>query len=77
MELVADRTTRAKFPASVKPGKMIEREARARGLLFRCGNDYAAFAPPLIVTAEQIDEMVGILGDSIAAAEKQLLKPAR
>jgi adenosylmethionine-8-amino-7-oxononanoate aminotransferase len=77
VELVADRNTRAKFPASVKPGKMIEREARARGLLFRCGNDFAAFAPPLIVTAEQIDEMVGILGDSIAAAEKQLLKPAR
>jgi adenosylmethionine-8-amino-7-oxononanoate aminotransferase len=51
---------------------VVEREARARGLLLRCGNDFAAFAPPLIVTPEQIDEMTGILGECIAVAEREL-----
>ena len=48
------------------------REARARGLILRCGNEFAAFAPPLIVTAQEIDEMTGILGESIAVAEREL-----
>ena len=43
-----------------------------RGLLLRCGNDFAAFAPPLIVTADEIDEMTGILGECIAVAEREL-----
>ena len=72
VEFVKDRETRARFPAVVRPGKVVEREARARGLLLRCGNEFAAFAPPLVVTAEEIDEMVGILGASIAAAEAEL-----
>lgn len=72
VELVKNRATKERFPTSARPGKIIEREARARGLLFRCGNDYAAFAPPLIATAEQIDEMVGILGESVAIAQREL-----
>jgi len=72
VEFVKDRATRQRFPAAVRPGKVVEREARARGLLLRCGNEFAAFAPPLVVTAEEIDEMVGILGASIAAAEGEL-----
>ena len=33
---------------------------------------FAAFAPPLIVTAKEIDEMTGILGECIGAAEREL-----
>jgi len=72
VELVKNRATRERFPAATRPGKIVEREARARGLLFRCGNDFAAFAPPLISTAEEIDEMVGILAESLAVAEREL-----
>ena len=72
VELVKNRETRERFAASVKPGKIVEREARTRGLLFRCGNDYAAFAPPLISTAEQIDDMAGILGESLAVAQREV-----
>jgi adenosylmethionine-8-amino-7-oxononanoate aminotransferase len=72
VEFVKDRDTRQRFPATLRPGKVVERAARARGLLLRCGNEFAAFAPPLVVTAEEIDEMVGILGDSIAAAVAEL-----
>ena len=72
VEFIKNRDTKERFPAKVKPGKLVEREARARGLLLRCGNDFAAFAPPLIVTAAEIDEMTGILGECIAAAEREL-----
>jgi adenosylmethionine-8-amino-7-oxononanoate aminotransferase len=57
----------------VRPGKLVEREARQRGLLLRCGNEFAALAPPLIVTTQDVDEMCGILGESVAAAERILL----
>ena len=59
---------RDRFPTAQRPGKLVEAEARARGLLIRCGADFAAFAPPLTVTEADIDEMTGILGESIAAA---------
>jgi adenosylmethionine-8-amino-7-oxononanoate aminotransferase len=58
---------RDRFPGAARPGKLVEAEARARGLLIRCGADFAAFAPPLTVTEADIDEMTGILGESIAA----------
>jgi adenosylmethionine-8-amino-7-oxononanoate aminotransferase len=58
---------RDRFPGAQRPGKLVEAEARARGLLIRCGADFAAFAPPLTVTEADIDEMTGILGESIAA----------
>jgi adenosylmethionine-8-amino-7-oxononanoate aminotransferase len=72
VEFVADRATETPFPPSVKPGKVVEPAARARGLLARFGNDFAAFAPPLVITEVEIDEMVSILGESIAAAEPEL-----
>jgi adenosylmethionine-8-amino-7-oxononanoate aminotransferase len=72
IELVKDKATAERFPAKTKPGKAIEREARARGLLLRCGNDFAAFAPPLTVTADEIDQMASLLGESIAAASAGL-----
>jgi adenosylmethionine-8-amino-7-oxononanoate aminotransferase len=58
---------RDRFPGAQRPGKLVEAEARARGLLIRCGVDFAAFAPPLTVTEADVDEMTGILGESIAA----------
>ena len=72
IELVKDKATAERFPTAAKPGKAIEREARARGLLLRCGNDFAAFAPPLTVTADEIDQMASLLGESIAAASASL-----
>jgi adenosylmethionine-8-amino-7-oxononanoate aminotransferase len=72
VELVRDRATRAPFAPSVRPGKAIERAARERGLLLRCGNDFVAFAPPLTVSEAEIDEMTALLDASIAAAVREL-----
>jgi adenosylmethionine-8-amino-7-oxononanoate aminotransferase len=76
VEFVRDRKTGEPFPAQVRPGKVVERAARERGLLLRCGNEFAALAPPLVVTPLDIDEMCGILGESVAVAQKSLLGSA-
>jgi adenosylmethionine-8-amino-7-oxononanoate aminotransferase len=76
VEFVADRKRRTRFPKGVKPGKVVEREARARGMLLRCGNDFVVFAPPLVVTPAEIDEMTGILGECIAIAQREALAAA-
>jgi len=68
VEFVRDRATRRRFATAVRPGKMIEAEAKRRGLLLRSANDFVAFAPPLTVTEAEIDTMTGLLDESIAAA---------
>ena len=68
----ADRATRAPFPPDVKPGKRVERAARERGLIFRCGTDFVAFSPPLIATRADIDEMCDILDASLAEVQESL-----
>ncbi|MHB1005704.1 MAG: aminotransferase family protein [Chloroflexota bacterium] len=72
MEFVRDRATKAPF-TKLAPGKVIEKEAMARGLILRCGTEFVAFAPALVVTEADIDAMCAILEESIAAAQPQLL----
>jgi len=73
IELVKDRRTKEPFPSGVRPGKAVERAARDRGLILRCGNEFATLAPPLVVTPGDIDEMCGILAESVAVAQEALL----
>jgi beta-alanine--pyruvate transaminase len=42
-------------------GRRIERAARARGLVLRGSPNMISFGPPLIITREQIDELVGLV----------------
>jgi adenosylmethionine-8-amino-7-oxononanoate aminotransferase len=42
-------------------------EAEARGVFFRIVDDSLCFSPPLVVTEEEIDHFVAVLGDSVAA----------
>ena len=72
VELVADRDTRRAYGSDVKPGKMVERAARERGLIFRCATDYVAFSPPLVSTPADIDEMCDILDASLAEVQEAL-----
>lgn len=74
VEIVADRDTRRAYTPDVKPGKMIEKAARERGLIFRCATDYVAFSPPLVSTPADIDEMCDILDQSLAEVQELLPK---
>ena len=56
---------RHRFPTRMAFGVRVGRRALANGLLCRFDPHWIAFGPPLIVTAEQIDEMVAILDRSL------------
>jgi len=73
IEFVRDRATRAPFTGSPRPGKLIDRFARERGLILRCGSDFIALAPPLIVTESDVDTIVAILDESIGLTQRALV----
>jgi putrescine---pyruvate transaminase len=66
MEFVSDRES--KQPALL--GEKIRKAALERGLFTRViGSDTLAFAPPLIISAEEVDQLLQIVGESIAAVQ--------
>ena len=68
VELVKDKATRDPFALEEQVGRRVLEEALANGLLLRvCPGDTLALCPPLVVTREQIDEMVAVLRDAITA----------
>jgi adenosylmethionine-8-amino-7-oxononanoate aminotransferase len=83
IELVADRTTKAPFPRAKKVAESFKKHAFANGMLcYPTGGtadgivgDHVMLAPPLIITSEEINELVDIfertLNETLAKIEKQ------
>jgi putrescine aminotransferase len=67
IEFVADRKT--KEPAGIA-GKVLQ-ACIDRGLFTRIVGDSLLFAPPLVICADEIDQMIQIVGESIAAVQGQ------
>lgn len=65
MEFVKDVKTKERFPASPGIGVQIGKRALANGLLCRFDPHWLAFGPALIVTNEQLDEMLAVLDKSM------------
>jgi adenosylmethionine-8-amino-7-oxononanoate aminotransferase len=65
IEFVRDVKTKESFPAEIAFGVRVGRRALANGLLCRFDPNWLAFGPPLVVTAEQIDEMLAVLDRSL------------
>jgi adenosylmethionine-8-amino-7-oxononanoate aminotransferase len=65
IEFVRDLKTKERFSAEVNFGVRVGRRALEKGLLCRFDPHWIAFGPPLISTAEQIDEMVSILEEGL------------
>ncbi len=72
IELVKDRATKEQF-SNAKPGKMIGRAAKERGLILRDGSHFVVLAPPLIVTEKDVDEICDILEECIDVCQQRLL----
>jgi adenosylmethionine-8-amino-7-oxononanoate aminotransferase len=51
-------------PPGYRIGTAVHRAARHRGLIVRDGADFVILAPPLVVTASDIDEILRILAES-------------
>jgi putrescine aminotransferase len=75
IELVSSRETKAGFPADQNVGSRVKREMEKRGLVTRTralkvGDTIAEqvyFAPPLIITEAQVDRILEITRESVAA----------
>lgn len=79
IEIVADRDTKAILPAKTQAITRIVEMGMERGLLLysrRTANglygEWLMVAPPLIVDAPQVDAIAALIGDTLAAFEKQL-----
>jgi 4-aminobutyrate--pyruvate transaminase len=58
VELVTDKTSKAKFDPPGKAGLYLSERAHEHGLIIRAMQDSIAFCPPLIITEAQVDELV-------------------
>jgi adenosylmethionine-8-amino-7-oxononanoate aminotransferase len=65
IEFVRNPKTKERFPAELAFGVRVGRRALENGLLCRFDPHWIAFGPPLVATAEQIDEMVALLDRSM------------
>lgn len=72
IEFVRNVQTKERFPAEVSIGLQIGRRALANGLLCRFDPHWLAFGPPLIITTEQVEEMVAILDRSMGEVVNSL-----
>ncbi len=79
MEFVADKATKAPFPAEENFAGRVGEAARQRGLLVYpmqgsvdgVGGDHLLLAPPAIITSEQIGWAVDQLGAAIMQAGRK------
>ena|SRR5690606_15421128 len=79
IEIVADRRSKAILPAEAQAIPRIVALGMERGLLLysrRTANgkfgEWLMVAPPLIVTAEQVDTIAALIGETVGAFEQQL-----
>ncbi len=63
IEFVADRTTKA--PAGI--GEKVRKACVERGLFTRAIGDILAFAPPIVINGDEVDQVVQIVGEAVAA----------
>jgi L-2,4-diaminobutyrate transaminase len=68
VEFAADPAGRVRFDPALKVGARISAAARSRGLIARAmpHGDILGFAPPLVMTPAEVDEMVAIARDAAA-----------
>jgi adenosylmethionine-8-amino-7-oxononanoate aminotransferase len=81
VELVADRATKTPFPVELRVSKKISLETQSRGLISYplqgsadgVSGDHLLYAPPLIITRGQVDDLVSILDESLTAISPKLM----
>ena len=73
MELMLNKETRTPFEPGIA-GPTMDRIGRKNGLILRVIGDRLAFAPPLIITKENVDDMVERLGLTLDQAHAEITK---
>ncbi|RWG78610.1 MAG: aspartate aminotransferase family protein [Mesorhizobium sp.] len=76
IEFVADRDNRKRFDPTLKIGARISKAARERGLIARAmpHGDILGFAPPLVTTKAEVEEIVGIAESAVRFVMDELTR---
>jgi 4-aminobutyrate--pyruvate transaminase len=74
MELMRDKATRTPFEGGIA-GAAMDRIGRENGLILRVIGDRLAFAPPLIMTEGEVDQMLDGLSHTLDQAHAELTGP--
>ncbi|MBC8036872.1 MAG: aminotransferase class III-fold pyridoxal phosphate-dependent enzyme [Rhizobiales bacterium] len=76
VEFVADRGAKRRFDASLKVGARVSKACLERGLIARAmpHGDILGFAPPLVTSKSEADEMVAIAGAAVHAVMDELTR---
>jgi len=73
MELVADRAAHANFSPAAKIGPRLSKLCEENGVIGRASmNDTLCFSPPLIITVEEVNEMLDRVGRALDELTVQL-----
>ncbi|QPB24302.1 aminotransferase [Rhizobium sp. 007] len=72
IEIVKDKHTKEPFDADQQVGATFDRIAYRNGLIARCMGDVLGFAPPLILSEDEADELADLFDKSIAELEQTL-----
>jgi len=73
MELVADRAAHANFSPAAKIGPRLSKLCEENGVIGRASmNDTLCFSPPLIITVEEVSEMLDRVGRALDELTVQL-----
>lgn len=65
IELVKDKSTKEPFEAASAVGAYCAKRAEEHGLIVRAMGDHIGFCPPLIITPEEIGEMMSSFGKAL------------
>ncbi|WP_331375243.1 aspartate aminotransferase family protein [Sinorhizobium chiapasense] len=76
IEFVGDRENKTRFDPSLKVGARVSKAARDRGLIARAmpHGDILGFAPPLVITKEEVDEIVSIAEKAVRSVMDELVR---
>ena len=76
VEFVRNREDKANFDPALKVGARVSKAARERGLIARAmpHGDILGFSPPLIVTREDVDEIVSIAEAAVRSVMDELTR---
>jgi 4-aminobutyrate--pyruvate transaminase len=76
MEIVTDKMTRRPMPAAANLGAVVDRIARKHGLIVRVIANRLTFSPPLIITSDEIAELLQRLSRTLDDTYFELRKLA-
>lgn len=76
IEFVADRHNRKRFDPALKVGARISKASRDRGLIARDmpHGDILGFAPPLVATKAEVEEIVAIAESAVRFVADELVR---